>query len=272
MKDTIKPCVSALVIDDHPLIRDAVRNTILSLGPGSRVDMADSFAAARELLETDTDWDFALLDLSLPDCDGFDGLTALRERRPGLSTIVLSGRTDRDTILRCIDLGAAGYIPKTSHSDTISDAIRLVASGHVYLPREALGHEPAGHIRTGQPRPGPHAGHATSVAEPSFGLRGRAGWPPAPPAMNHAAAPATAAPARDVDPRSLGLTERQCDVLRLLLRGLPNKLICRQLDLAEGTVKVHVSSVLRILGVRNRTQAVVAVSRLGLKIRSDAYG
>lgn len=267
MKDTIKPSVSALVIDDHPLIRDAVRNTILSLGPGGRVDMADSFEAARKLLETDADWDFALLDLSLPDCDGFDGLTALRELRPELPTIVLSGRTDRETILRCIDLGAAGYIPKTSHSDTISDAIRLVASGHVYLPREALGQEPAGHIRTSRP-----AGPATSVAEPSHAALGRAGWPPAPSAMASAPAPARTAPARDVDPRSLGLTERQCDVLRLLLRGLPNKLICRQLDLAEGTVKSHVSSVLRILGVRNRTQAVVAVSRLGLKIRSDAYG
>lgn len=55
-------------------------------------------------------------------------------------------------------------------------------------------------------------------------------------------------------------------MLRLILRGLPNKLICRQLDLAEGTVKVHVSAVLRALGVRNRTQAVIAASRLGLRM------
>jgi len=62
----------------------------------------------------------------------------------------------------------------------------------------------------------------------------------------------------------LGLTARQVDVLRLIVRGLPNKLICRQLQLAEGTVKVHVSAILRALGVRNRTQAVIAASRLGL--------
>ncbi len=71
---------------------------------------------------------------------------------------------------------------------------------------------------------------------------------------------------RSADPHLLGLTMRQIDVLRLILRGLPNKLICRQLALAEGTVKVHVSAVLRALGARNRTQAVIAASRIGLKL------
>jgi DNA-binding NarL/FixJ family response regulator len=68
------------------------------------------------------------------------------------------------------------------------------------------------------------------------------------------------------DLRQLGLTDRQRDVLRLILRGLPNKLICRQLQLAEGTVKVHVSAVLRALGARNRTQAVLAANRMGLRL------
>lgn len=64
----------------------------------------------------------------------------------------------------------------------------------------------------------------------------------------------------------LNLTERQTEVLGLILDGMPNKLICRKLRLAEGTVKVHVSNVLRALGVRNRTQAVIAASRLGLRL------
>jgi len=72
--------------------------------------------------------------------------------------------------------------------------------------------------------------------------------------------------ARATSLRDLGLTDRQSDVLRLILRGLPNKLIGRQLQLAEGTVKVHVSAVLRALNARNRTQAVLAVNRLGLKL------
>ncbi|MFP5412437.1 MAG: response regulator [Gammaproteobacteria bacterium] len=252
--------VSALIIDDHPLIRDAVRMTLASLGPGGRIDMADSFASARRLLESGAEWDFALLDLSLPDCEGFEGLAAFRELRPTLPTIVLSGRTDRETILRCLDLGAAGYIPKTSQSDVISDALRLVASGHVYLPREALGRD---FLREVPLRPGVAASEppSTSGFPPPHGFA-----PPRVPAPPPVAASAGAA----LDPRKLGLTDRQCDVLRLILRGLPNKLICRQLDLAEGTVKVHVSAVLRALGVRNRTQAVIAASRMGLRIRLDA--
>jgi DNA-binding NarL/FixJ family response regulator len=70
----------------------------------------------------------------------------------------------------------------------------------------------------------------------------------------------------DGDVRKLGLSDRQTEVLRLILQGMSNKLIGRQLKLAEGTVKVHVSAVLRALGVRNRTQAVLAANRLGLRL------
>ena len=69
-------------------------------------------------------------------------------------------------------------------------------------------------------------------------------------------------------PREVGLTERQAQVLALLVQGKSNKLICRALDLAEGTVKIHVTAILRALNVSNRTEAVVAVSRLGLKLDS----
>ncbi len=215
--------VCVLIIDDHPLMRDAVRITLDTIAPGSRIDLAASFAEARRMLALDTPYDFTLLDLNLPDSTGFEALKALRAQYPALPTVVLSAQVDRETILRCLDLGAAGYIPKTYHADVITHALRLVASGQVYVPREAI-----------DPR--------REANEP---IRVRFAGS---------------------DPRSLGLTDRQCEVLRLILRGLPNKLICRQLDLAEGTVKVHVSAVLRALGVRNRTQAVIAASRLGLRM------
>ena len=59
-------------------------------------------------------------------------------------------------------------------------------------------------------------------------------------------------------------TPRQLEVLALLCEGLPNKLICRRLDIATGTVKVHISCILRELGVASRLQAVVAAGRCGL--------
>jgi DNA-binding NarL/FixJ family response regulator len=67
------------------------------------------------------------------------------------------------------------------------------------------------------------------------------------------------------DGRHLGLTQRQRSVLRLMLLGLPNKGICRELSLAEGTVKVHVSAILRALGVATRAQVVIAANRSGIK-------
>jgi DNA-binding NarL/FixJ family response regulator len=62
----------------------------------------------------------------------------------------------------------------------------------------------------------------------------------------------------------LGLTQRQSDVLQLLLQGKPNKLICRDLRLSEGTVKVHVSAILRALNVHSRSQAIVELARRGI--------
>ena len=64
--------------------------------------------------------------------------------------------------------------------------------------------------------------------------------------------------------RGLGLTQRQADVLELLAQGKPNKLICRDLQLSEGTVKVHVSAILKALNVHSRSQAIVELSRRGV--------
>ena len=65
---------------------------------------------------------------------------------------------------------------------------------------------------------------------------------------------------------SLGLTHRQADVLRLLIQGKPNKLICRDLRLSEGTVKVHVSAILKALNVRSRAQAIAELTRRGVVV------
>ena len=69
--------------------------------------------------------------------------------------------------------------------------------------------------------------------------------------------------------QALGLTQRQAEVLQLLVQGKPNKLICRDLRLSEGTVKVHVSAILRALNVRSRSQAIVELARRGVTV--DAF-
>jgi DNA-binding NarL/FixJ family response regulator len=210
-----------LVIEDHPIVADALRQALLTLERTAEVACVGDLAAALAATAGDAQFDLALLDLGLPDCAGPDGLARLREARPDLPVVVVSGTSDPDTILEALDLGAMGFIPKTSTRDVLLNAVRLVASGGIYVPVEAL--KSRGKAEGGAP------GAARSAAE-------------------------------------LGLTERQRDVLVLLLKGLPNKLIARKLDLAENTVKVHVRAVLQALDVSTRTQALIAATRLGLRL------
>jgi DNA-binding NarL/FixJ family response regulator len=80
------------------------------------------------------------------------------------------------------------------------------------------------------------------------------------------AATCSTAQTNSADVAALGLTGRQIDVLRCVIQGKPNKIIARELDVSEGTVKAHLSSVLRTFGVRNRTEAVYAAAKMGLRL------
>lgn len=216
-----------LVVDDHPLIREALRQVLQGLDRQLDLLEAQSGDEALETARDHPDISLILLDLTLPGPDGFDVLRQLRDGHPGMPVVVLSAADQPDTVLRAIDGGAMGFIPKTSSSQLLLNALRLVLSGAIYLPLEVLRKEQE--------------------------------IPPAAPR-----APATPVELRD--PAEIGLTGRQAQVLALLVQGKPNKLICRDLNLAEGTVKIHVTAILKALGVANRTQAVIAVSKLGLRL------
>ncbi len=86
--------------------------------------------------------------------------------------------------------------------------------------------------------------------------------------LQAASAAATPAPAvsQGASTTLPGLTPRQMEVLHCVIRGKPNKVIARELDLSEGTVKVHLSAVFQALGVHSRTEAVYAAAKLGLRL------
>ena len=215
--------MKVLVVDDHPLICEALRQVLRALDKG--IELLEAGSGQQALAEAGKSdrLDLILLDLALPDADGFDVLRELRERHPSFPVVVLSASERADTVMRALDAGAMGFIPKTSPNEVLLGALRLVLSGGVYLPAEVLRHAP-------EPARGPGSG----LAETSY--------------------------------RTIGLTERQAQVLGLMVQGMPNKLICRELDLAEGTVKIHVTAILKALGVASRTQAVIAVGKLGLRL------
>ena len=213
-----------LIVDDHQLIREGLRPVLRQLAaPSDDVTVleASAFAPALAIAEQHHDLDLVLLDLHLPDVSGFGALETLQARFPAVPVVVVSGADDSSLVLGAVERGALGFIPKSSNSAVILNAVRLVLSGGTYLPREII---------------------ASPVA------------------------PATPLPARTGNGLDgLGLTPRQADVLRLLLAGKSNKLICRELDLAEGTVKNHLAAIFRALHVTTRVEAVVAAGRLGIK-------
>ena len=206
-----------LVVDDHELIREAMRGALAELdGEAAILEAPDSREAMR-LIEEHPDVDLILLDLNLPDRDGFSVLTDLRESHPAISVVVMSAQQDHDSVIKALTGGALGFIPKSATREVILGAMQLVFSGGVYMPPRAL------------------------LAQEQ-------------------------APQRPVTPTDLGLTERQMEVLTLIMQGKSNKAICRVLDLSEPTVKSHVSAILRALKVSNRTEIVVAVTALNLKL------
>jgi DNA-binding NarL/FixJ family response regulator/class 3 adenylate cyclase len=211
-----------LLVDDHALIRDALRSVLKEVAADADVLEAGDCRQAMRLIEAHPDLQLVLLDLNLPDRDGFAVLTDLRQRYATISLVVLSGVQDRDSVLKALDLGALGFIPKSAPREVMVSALRLIFAGGVYIPPEALGR--------------------TESKERQ---------------------PATSHP---VLPADFGFTDRQMEVLALMMQGKSNKSISRILDVAEPTIKHHVTAILKGLKVANRTEAVIAVGSLGWKL------
>lgn len=218
--------MKVLVIDDHALIREALRGVLRELHADAQVLEAETCQQGMEMIRQHPDLALVLLDLRLPDRDGMDALVELRELYPAISVVMLSAFNDRDNVFRALDNGALGFIPKTDSRDVLVSALRLILAGGIYIPPAVLAREQLASASPSQP----------------------------------------AAEGRRPSPAELGLTERQVEVMALMMRGKSNKLICRELKLAEPTVKNHVSAIFKALGVSNRTEAVLAVAALGWEL------
>lgn len=221
-----------LIVDDHFLIREALSGVLRELKGEAAViiEAPDSCQAMRQI-EQNPDLELVLLDLGLPDRDGLDFLSELAERYPTTSVVVHSAHQDRERVMKALDLGALGFIPKSARREVMLSAFTLIFSGGVYIPAEILDRRPPALV----------------------------------PAQTQSASPKPRASAAD-----LGLTDRQMQVLTLMMQGKSNKAICRALDLAEATVKIHVSAILKALKVTNRTEAVIAATALELGPRQES--
>jgi DNA-binding NarL/FixJ family response regulator len=225
-----KEALKVLIVDAHPLMRDGLAKLLAGLSQRVDVLQADSLQGALAELAAHSDTALVLLDLIMPDGNGTSTLERIHAAHPGIPVVVVSGAADHATVTAAIRSGAMGFISKRSAPPVLLGALRLVLAGEVYVPPEVL---------------------RTQLLTPSRRAPSTA--------ADHARA------GKDFD-----LTRRQLDVLALLVQGKPNKVICRELGLAEGTVKAHTAAIFRALRVSNRTEAGFAVSSLGIQIPAVA--
>ena len=208
-----------LLADDHPLFREGLKPVLEKLEPDielvEAMDYPSSFEAMHQAGYMQGGVDLALMDLYMPGMDGIEGITRFRAAFPDIPVVVLSASEQTEDIQQPLAAGALGYLTKSSSSEVILGALKLVLAGGVYVPPSILDRN------EGQPY----------VQEN----------------MRHAA-----------------LTSRQIDVLRELAKGVSNKQIAKALEVTEGTVKIHLAAIFRILKVNNRTEAVLVAQKMGL--------
>jgi two-component system, NarL family, nitrate/nitrite response regulator NarL len=214
-----------LIVDDHPLFREALGSLLERFYPGAAVFEVGSVEEAAGVLNQYVSFDLILLDICLPGESGVAGLVRLQTKVPDTPIVILSGVDDAETARDVIERGARGYIAKSAGAGDVKNALHLIMAGEIYISPSMLAEARSRAIAT--------------KLQAEVSAEGKV-------------------PVLD------GLTPRQREVFRLMALGLPNKSIANQLQCSDGTVKLHVSAILRALHARNRTEAVQVAARLEL--------
>ena len=205
-----------LIVDDHPLTRDALAALLTQHEfsvVGTAADGEQAIAEARELQP-----DLILLDLSMPGIDGLEALPLLREAAPGCEVVMLTASVAEENLLASIRAGAAGYLLKTEPPERIVEFLRGAAEGEAALSG-SIARRLLEKVRDGGNRNG---GVPDAIARL--------------------------------------LSAREVEVLLLLDDHLGTDQIAARLFISEHTVRSHVKSLLRKLGVSSRRQALEALA------------
>jgi DNA-binding NarL/FixJ family response regulator len=123
-----------LIVDDHPLFREALKVALTGGMPDSKVEQAGSLDAGRAALDADGDFDLILLDLRMPGVQGLSGLIYLRTQYPNIPIVIVTANEEEGIIRKALGLGASGFIPKSSNTETIIQAVKAVLGGDIWVP------------------------------------------------------------------------------------------------------------------------------------------
>ena len=206
-----------LTVDNQWVCRTGLKPVLAEIDRSVELLEAETFGEAMKLASGNKDIKLVVLDLLLPGLESLDSIRELLDKLPQSSLVVFSSVDNRHDILHAVELGAAGFIPKTASGEEIVKALKLVLSGEIYLPRMLL---------------------KEAARQKHDGV---------------AFTPGDAAPRQAIG----NLTTRQRQVLGYLAQGMTNTKIAGELGLSENTVRIHISAILRTLDLDNRTQAAL---------------
>ncbi len=223
-----------LLIEDHTVVAEGLQFLLREIDSTINVYRCSNLLEAKKAKDAQAPFDMVLLDLGLPDVSGLEGLHAIRVAYDDIPVVVLSGEENADVIRSAISAGAMGFVPKSASSKVLVAAMRLILAGGTYLPPQA------------------YASYAPVAPPAGAGGLGNG---------------EASAPIRSTsNSHNSRMTERQLEILLKAVQGKPNKIIARETDLAEGTVKAHLSAAYKIINVSNRTEAVFKAAQLGLTL------
>lgn len=227
--------ISVLVVDDQWMIREGLAS-LASLADDIDVVATGANGEEAVALAKHHRPHVVLMDIRMPGLDGIDATERIRAFDVQVAVLMLTTFEERELVQRAFAAGAAGYLTKDIAADDLATAIRSAAAGVVQLTPEAtrlLAEPVADHDAPAEPSQTPAPSNVASIL------------PPLPVGFD-------------------GLTPREHDVLRLVAKGMNNQAIGEELHLSAGTVKNHVSAILRRLGTSDRTEAAVLATKHGL--------
>ena len=235
--------IRVLLVDDQELIREGL-SIILNAEPdvevvGAATDGREGVSLAKRLRP-----DVVLMDIKMPVMDGIEATRQIKTALPDTPVVILTTYADDELVFSGIKAGAAGYLLKDIGREGLAEAVRGAARGAAQLEPMVAAKVLAEFQRM------------AAEARPRFVSR--------PASAGERPEPEPARPTPDEQVMIESLTPREETILRLLTQGLTNAGIAAQLYLSEGTVKNHVSEILRKLQANDRTHAVVLAIKRGL--------
>ena len=223
-----------LIADDHELFLKGLEFILNENLQNIELYTAQSYTDIFSAIETEQNFDLIITDLAMPGANWLAAINKIHAILPDTPIIIISAVFDKEILQQTLDIGVAGYIPKTASNNLIVSAINLVLAGGVYIPHELL-----------------YSAKSTSVSEDT---------------QKEYITPLKTLEKLTINtletPKK-GLTNRQIDIVKCIAEGLSNKQIAYKLNLTEGTVKVHITIILKLLNVKNRTSAVIEAAKKG---------